>query len=182
MRRTLTRALWFTIAVIFVIEAWLWDRFEELIAWLVGLIPLDEFKRWLADTVDRLPPQAVLLIFAIPAALLFPVKLLQVWLILHQQWLWAILLLITAKLIGVGITAFIFEVTRDKLLQMDWFRAAYEKVVEWRDLARAMVEPYKVRVREAIRRLQSAPMARFWRHVWRTRRGARTVRQSPHNG
>jgi putative effector of murein hydrolase LrgA (UPF0299 family) len=174
--------MWFTIAVIFVIEAWLWDVFEGLIARCVALLPLDDFKQWLSDTVDRLPPQAVLLIFAIPAAVLFPVKLIEVWLIMHQQWFWAIMLIILAKLVGVGITAFVFEATREKLLQMDWFRAAYDKIIEWRDLARTMVEPYKIQLRDTIQRLQSESMARFWRDVWRTRRNARSVRPSSTNG
>jgi len=179
MRRTLTRAFWFVIALIFVIEAWLWDQFEALIARCVALIPLHEFKQWLADTVEKLPPQAVLFIFAIPAALLFPVKLIEVWLIVHRQWFWAVLVVIAAKLVGVGITAFVFDVTREKLLQMDWFRAAYDKIIEWRDLANAMVEPFKIRIREWVQRMRSESMARIWRAVVRTRR---TVRQSTPNG
>lgn len=182
MRRILTRTMWLSIAVIFVIEAWLWDRLEVVIARCVALLPLREFKQWLADAVDRLPPQAVLLIFAIPAALLFPVKLIEVWLIMHRQWFWAIALIIFAKLLGVGITAFVFEVTRDKLLQMDWFRAAYDKIIEWRDLARALIEPYKIQLHNAVRRLQSESMARFWRAVSRLRREARAVRQPSSNG
>lgn len=181
MPRIITRTFWFVIALIFVIEAWLWDQLEVVVARTVALIPLDEFKQWLAETVDRLPPAAVLFIFAIPAALLFPVKLVEVWLIMHQQWFWAIVLIIFAKLVGVGITAFIFEVTRDKLLQMDWFRAAYDKVIEWRDLARALVEPYKMQLRDAMRRMRSESMTRFWRMVTRTRRTVRAVRQSSSN-
>ena len=179
MRRTLTRAFWFVIALVFVVEAWLWDHLEVVVARCVALIPLHELKQWLADAVEKLPPQAVLLIFAIPAALLFPVKLIEVWLIMHQQWFWAIVMIIAAKLIGVGITAFVFDVTRDKLLQMEWFRAAYEKIMEWRDLAHAMIEPFRTRIRDWVRQMRSDSMARFWRAVVRTRR---TVRQSSSNG
>jgi hypothetical protein len=179
MRHALSRLLWFTLAVVFLVEAWLWDKLEIVVARFVDLIPLNAFKQWLADTVDRLPPQAVLGIFAVPLVLLFPFKLMQVWLIMHQQWVAAILMLVFVKLVGMGTTAFVFEVTRDKLLEMAWFRRFYEKIVYWRNLARAMVEPYKVRLREAIRRLQSESSRRFWRNVARVRRDTRAVRQSP---
>jgi hypothetical protein len=47
-----------------------------------------------------------------------PVEFLEVWLIVTQQWIAATVVLVLAKLAGVGITAFIFEATKDKLLQM----------------------------------------------------------------
>ena len=37
-------------------------------------------------------------------------------------------------------TSFLFAATRDKLLQMDWFRAAYDKIIEWRALAQQLIE------------------------------------------
>jgi hypothetical protein len=55
-----------------------------------------------------------------------PVEFLEVWLIVTQQWIAATVVLVLAKLAGVGITAFIFEATKDKLLQMAWFRWVYD--------------------------------------------------------
>jgi len=38
--RRLLRPLWVLLALIFLVEAWLWDRVEPVIARVVALIPL----------------------------------------------------------------------------------------------------------------------------------------------
>jgi hypothetical protein len=55
-----------------------------------------------------------------------------------------------AKFLGVGVAAFIFDVTRDKLLEMRWFEALYEFVMALRAKATALVEPIKIRIREVL--------------------------------
>ena len=56
-----------------------------------------------------------------PVIPLFPLKLVGLWLLAHEYWLSAIVVIIFAKFVGVGVTAFIFDVTRPKLLEMEWF-------------------------------------------------------------
>ena len=60
MLRRLLQPIWVLLAIIFLIEAWLWDHLEPIVAWFVALIPLRAFKQWLADRVvqSRRPPQA----------------------------------------------------------------------------------------------------------------------------
>jgi hypothetical protein len=176
MWRTLTRLFWLTIALIFVVEAWLWDRLEPIVERCVALLPLRALKDLVAEQVEELSPPATLIVFAVPAALLFPLKLLAIWLIAHQQWFWALSTVLFAKLLGLGVTSFLFSVTRDKLLQMDWFRAAYEKIVEWRTLAEQLVEPFKTQIRRLVKQLQTESFARFWRLVTRMRRRAQAAR------
>ena len=36
----------------------------------------------------------------------------------------AVIIIVFAKFVGVGVTAFIFDVTRPKLLEMAWFEKA----------------------------------------------------------
>ena len=64
-----------------------------------------------------------LIVFIVPVLPLFPLKLVGLWLLTHEYWLSAITTILFAKLLGVGVTAFIFDVTRDKLLEMRWFEA-----------------------------------------------------------
>jgi hypothetical protein len=52
--RRLLRPLWVLLALIFLFEAWLWDRVEPIIARVVALIPLPRLKAWLADRVEHL--------------------------------------------------------------------------------------------------------------------------------
>jgi hypothetical protein len=86
-----------------------------------------------------LSPPATLVVAAIPLlALAVPLKFLELYTIATGQWLLAILVLLFVKLVGVGITAFIFDVTRDKLLQMAWFARMYGWFVWARDWAQAV--------------------------------------------
>src|SRR5580704_7061589 len=133
--RKLVRAVWVVLAVLFLIEAWLWDHLEPVVARVVGLIPWQGLKSALVRLIARLSPEATLIVFVVPFILLLPLKFLEVWLIIRQQWIGAIIVLVVAKLVGLGVTAFIFEVTRDKLLQMAWFRRVYEFFIWLRDWA-----------------------------------------------
>jgi hypothetical protein len=53
-------------------------------------------------------------------------------LLAHKYFGGATALIVFQKILGVGIVAFVFDVTRDKLLQMGWFRALYEFVLNLR--------------------------------------------------
>ena len=50
-------------------------------------------------------------------------------------------MLVAAKLLGLGVTAFIFEVTKDKLLQLAWFRRLYAFFIWLRGWAHEKVDP-----------------------------------------
>ena len=150
MMRRLLQPLWVLLAVVFLIEAWLWDHLEPIVERAVALIPLREFKQWLAERVDTLSPAMTLIVFFVPVIPLFPLKLVGLWLLTHEYWLSAILTIVFAKFLGVGVTAFIFDVTRPKLLQMEWFETLYEFVIEIRKKARALVEPVTSRIRDAL--------------------------------
>ncbi len=148
--RRLLQPLWVLLAIIFLIEAWLWDHLEPIVAWFVALIPLRAFKQWLAERVDALSPAMTLIVFIVPVIPLFPLKLVGLWLLAHEYWISALLTIIFAKFLGVGVAAFIFDVTRDKLLEMDWFETLYEFVIELRAKATALVDPIKLRIKEIL--------------------------------
>jgi len=149
MLRRLLQPLWILLAIIFLIEAWLWDHLEPIVAWVVAMIPLRTFKQWLADRVDTLTPAMTLIVFIVPVLPLFPLKLVGFWLLTHEYWLSAVLTIIFAKFLGVGVAAFVFDVTRPKLLEMQWFESLYDFVIELRAKAAALVDPIKLRIKEA---------------------------------
>jgi hypothetical protein len=146
MLRRLLQPLWVLLAIIFLIEAWLWDHLEPIVAWVVSVLPLRAFKRWLAERVDTLSPAMTLIVFIVPVIPLFPLKLVGMWLLMHEYWMSAVFTILFAKLVGVGITAFVFDVTRPKLLEMVWFEAFYDFVMALRAKAKALVEPIKERM------------------------------------
>src|SRR5438128_6174653 len=151
MMRRLLQPFWVLLAVIFLIEAWLWDHLEPIVERIVALIPLRTFKQWLAERVDTLSPAMTLIVFIVPVIPLFPLKLVGLWLLTHEHWMSAIATIVFAKFLGVGVTAFIFDVTREKLLEMRWFEKLYEFVLAMRAKAAALVEPVKQRIRDVVR-------------------------------
>src|ERR1700761_2404608 len=88
--RRLLHPIWILLAVIFLIEAWLWDHLEPIVARFVALIPLRAFKEWLAERVDTLSPAMTLIVFIVPVIPLFPLKLVGMWLLMHEHWASAI--------------------------------------------------------------------------------------------
>src|ERR1700758_2873836 len=151
MMRRLLQPVWILLAIIFLIEAWLWDHLEPIIAGIVAAIPLRAFKQWLAERVDTLSPAMTLIVFIVPVIPLFPLKLIGVWLLVHEYWLSALTTILFAKLVGVGVTAFVFDVTRPKLLEMAWFEKLYEFVLTLRAKAKELVDPVKRRILEVLR-------------------------------
>ena len=176
MMRRLLQPLWVLLAIIFLIEAWLWDHLEPIVARVVALIPLRAFKQWLAERVDTLSPAVTLIVFIVPVIPLFPLKLVGFWLLTHEYWISAILTIVFAKFVGVGVAAFVFDVTRDKLLEMDWFEALYEFVMDLRAKATALVEPVKLRIRDALRGDGSGWSSRMLRLIQRFRKSVHEAR------
>jgi len=176
MTRRLLQPVWVLLAIIFLIEAWLWDQLEPIVAWFVALIPLRSFKQWLAERVDTLSPAMTLIVFIVPVIPLFPLKLVGLWLLTHEYWIGGVLTFIFAKFLGVGVAAFVFDVTRDKLLEMNWFEALYDFVIELRAKATALVEPIKSRIRDALRGDGSGWSSRTLRLIQRFRKSVHEAR------
>ena len=130
MRRVL-KPLWIVLALVFLFEAWLWERLRPVVAAAVNVVAWDRLRARLARLVSWLPPWAVLIVFVIPFLVLLPLKFLEVYFLVHRQWIAAIFVLVLAKLLGLGVTAFIFDVTKPKLLQMAWFRWLYGLMLVW---------------------------------------------------
>jgi hypothetical protein len=176
MLRRLLQPIWVLLAVIFLIEAWLWDHLEPIVAWVVAKLPLQAFKTWLADRVDALSPAMTLIVFAVPVIPLFPLKLVGFYLLTHEYWLSAVFTILFAKLVGVGITAFVFDVTRPKLLEMGWFERLYEFVMGLRAKAAALVDPIKRRILEILRGDGDRWSSRMLRLIQRFRKSVHEAR------
>jgi len=176
MLRRLLQPVWVLLAIIFLIEAWLWDHLEPIVARVVALIPLARFKQWLTERVDALPPAMTLIVFAVPILPLFPLKLVGLYLLTHEYWLTGMSTFLFAKMVGVGVTAFVFDVTRDKLLEMRWFERIYDLVLKLRAKAAELVDPVKRRIRELIAGNGEGWSSRTLRLIQRFRRSVHQAR------
>jgi hypothetical protein len=170
MWRKAARPLWIFLALVFLFEAWLWEKLSPIVAAIVAVIPLREIKVRIAVAIERLPPAATVVVFVVPVALLLPIKFAGIWLLARGHWMMALGALASAKVVGVGITAFLFDATRDKLLQIAWFRALYDAVMRGLAWAHGLIDPVKRRVRKWLRVMRPGQAGKFLRRVMRIRR------------
>jgi hypothetical protein len=168
--RRIVRVFWVILALLFLLEAWLWSRLEPVVAALVALLPLKTIKAKTAAAIEGLPPAATLVVFLVPVAVLLPVKIAALWLLHGGHWFGGVAVLVFAKLAGLGVTAFVFEITRPKLLQLAWFARLYALVMRGLAWAHEMVDPVKRRIRQYTYMLRPRNAGRFYRHLRRVRR------------
>jgi hypothetical protein len=177
--RRLLKPLWILLALVFLFEAWLWEHLRPLVQWLVDRLAWDRLKARVAAAIAVLPPYPTLLVFLIPVVLLFPIKLLGLWFLAKGWWLGAMATLAGAKVVSMGVTAFIFDVTRPKLLQLPWFAWAYARVLVWLAWAHGLIDPIKARIR-AWTQAMLAPIRRrlgSLRWLLRPKRAGRFLRR-----
>jgi hypothetical protein len=175
MRRILLRPLLVFLALVFLFEAWLWDRLAPFVAWIVARIPWVAFKARIAAAIEGLPPYPTLLVFFFPIIFLFPLKLLGLWMLAHGFWMAAVAALVLAKVVSIGVMAFIFELTKPKLLQLPWFRWLYDHMLIWRDWAHGLVDPIQQRLRRMFRLFAPRRAGRTLKLLVRIRRRMRAA-------
>lgn len=133
-------------AVLFLIEAWLWDWTLALGRAAIRLLPWQAFKDAVARIIASLPPYGALAFFVIPIFVVEPLKVFAVRAMAHGHIIKGLIGLAALKFVGVGVFAFIFDLTRDKVLEIAWFARFYRWVLMWRDKAHAFIAPYKAAV------------------------------------
>ncbi|MFY9600709.1 MAG: hypothetical protein WAR02_10770, partial [Pseudolabrys sp.] len=170
MRRNFFRPVWVILALLLLLEAWLWDHLEPIVARIVNVIPWGRVKTILGGLIEKLPPYASLVVFIVPVIVLLPLKFLEVYFIATANWFAAIVALVFAKLVGLGVTAFVFDVTRGKLLQIAWFRRMYDWFIWARDWARTQTEPIRARIRKIFWLFMPERAGRTFRRLIRLRR------------
>lgn len=169
--RRLTRPFWILLAIVFLFEAWLWSQLAPIVAWIVDRIAWRELKIRTAAAIEELPPYPTLLVFLVPVLLLLPLKFLGLWMLAHGSWPGAMATLALAKVVSMGVTAFIFDVTKPKLMKLAWFARFYAWVIRGLDWAHALVDPFKADVRDWMRRNLAPIRRRLGQLFWMTKPG-----------
>jgi hypothetical protein len=167
--RRLLRPLWIALAVVFLLEAWVWDYGRVVVGAVVTRIPWRRLKEGAQAMIAPLPAGGTLAVFLIPVVLLFPLKICAVWLALKGMWVRAILVLVCAKLFGFGLSAFVFDVCRDKLFELSVCRRLYHGIVAARHQAHGRVDPLIRRLRQRFGSLERRGSTRLLRFIMRLR-------------
>ena len=116
-------------ALILLFEEWGWRPLVEALAWLSRFRVFARIERFIAS----LPPYGALAALAIPTAILFPLKLLAVYLVANGQVIAAGLLFVGAKIASTAFIARIFMLTQPALMRIGWFAAIYNFVMPWKE-------------------------------------------------
>ncbi len=137
-----------------VLEETFW-RWAKALGALVARIPV--FAA-LEALILRLDARAVLLLFAIPIAALFPVKLAALWLIGSGHWLAGAAVLLAAKTLGTAFSARLYVVAEPKLMTIPAFAWVRGQVVALLARAHAFLDASASMraVRAAAARLRAA--------------------------
>ena len=115
------------LAVFLIIEEWLWDGLSACGHYLIALLRLESFERWLTQTT----PNTALLAFLIPVLIVTPINLAAIWLMIQGLLLQGILLEIFAKLLGTLLVARVFTLTKPQLLSFKVINAIYVTISGW---------------------------------------------------
>lgn len=148
-------------AVVLFIEEWGWRPLTACVAWIARWPP---FAR-LEAAIRRVPPFGALVLFIVPAVLLFPVKVAALWLMHQGHTGLGLLIIVVAKLVGTALVGRIYVLTQAQLMQFAWFaralgwwiatkarvKAAVHRSALWRTL-RALRRRVRVRLRVLVKR------------------------------
>lgn len=134
------------LAVLFLVEAWIWDACAALGRWLARVLRLAGVVEALRRMVARTPPPLVLALFVIPVAVILPFKIGALWLIARGHFLLGGLTFFAAKTTGVGVSAVLFDLCRERLLLMAWFARLYGLLLALRAWAHELVAPARAQV------------------------------------
>lgn len=121
------------LALVVIFEEWGWQPLQAALARLARFKPWAAVERWIAG----LPPYGALAAFALPMTLLFPLKLVAVYLFANGKYILGAGLLTGAKLTSTAFVARIFTLTKPTLMQIGWFARAYARFVPWEEAAMA---------------------------------------------
>ncbi|GGF88266.1 hypothetical protein GCM10007301_55180 [Azorhizobium oxalatiphilum] len=160
------------IALLFLIEAWLWAKTAPMVRWVIQHIPFERAKQALAEWARRLPPYGALVLFIVPLILIEPINILALWFYAHKQFVLGSLCFLVAKLVGVGLMAFLFEACREQLRSIRWFSRLIDWVIAANHWAHSLVEPYKQELKAAFAAWTKGKGNGFWRRVMDIRRRA----------
>ena len=137
LRRVVTPPLVVLAVLVVLFEETFWRWMTGLGHWLAARIPVFVL---LERLIERMSPRFVGIVFAVPLALLVPVKLAAVWLIVHRHVFTGVALVVTVKVVATAFSARLFALARPKLMQLRSFAWAYGHVTRWIAFAHEYVE------------------------------------------
>lgn len=127
--RGLRVGLQIVLALWIVLEEWGWRPLAAALAQLARWQPIAALER----VVANLPPYLALVAFALPSALLLPLKFLALMLVARGYYLAPIALFLVAKVVATALVARLFMLTQPALMRIPWFAWGYNILMPWKE-------------------------------------------------
>jgi len=115
------------LAIVLIIEEWLWDLLTAFGHTLVKWLHLEAFEQWLSRT----SPLVALVAFSIPILIVTPINILAFALLAKGLILQGVLLEALAKLLGTLLVTRVFALTKPQLLTFSLLRFVYNTITTW---------------------------------------------------
>jgi len=162
--RGLRRALRFVLlafaAAILFIEEWGWRPLTRFMGWVAKWPPLARLEQ----LIQGLSSRWALVLFLVPAVLLFPVKLAALWLIHQGHTGLGLTVIVLAKLVGTALVGRLFVLTEAQLMKFAWFARALGWWRQTKERVKAAVKASLTwRAAQALRRRVRVMLRRFGR-------------------
>jgi hypothetical protein len=139
------------LAVVFMAEAWIWDGCTRIARALAAIIPWAAFKHRVKTAIAFLPAPVVVVLFVVPLVIVELIKPVTLWVAATGHPIAGLTAYVLAQFGGVGVVAAMFDLTRDKLMEMRSFVWCYDKVMAFHDFAHRLLAPYKEAVLRELR-------------------------------
>lgn len=146
------------LAIILIIEEWLWDALSAFGHFLISLLHLEEFERWLI----QLSPNTALIAFMIPILIVTPINLAALGLLANGLILQGILLEVLAKVLGTLLVSRVFALTKSQLLTFKVLAVIYSTIMRWLTWAHQKVTETKVYQLAKVLKAQAKHMIVTW--------------------
>jgi hypothetical protein len=113
----LTAPVALVLALLFVLEDWLWQPLLGAMVALGRLPPV----RWLETRIQALPSWPALAVFVVPALVLLPFKFVGLMLIGQGKRALGLAVFLLAKVVGTALFARLYQLTAPALRRLAWF-------------------------------------------------------------
>jgi len=147
-KRAFVEGLGFIFAGIIVVEGWLWKQGNIAIQRLARETSFVSFEARLRKSIADLSPLVTLAAYLAPAALLLPILQSGVNLLSEGAILTGAIVFFISQTLLIAISAYLFELCRNKLFQISWVAPCCERVFRTHAWATAYVSPVLLRRRE----------------------------------
>ena len=129
LRKLIFAPLVYVAALFLLIEEWFWDMGTRLFRIIAAWPPVAVLE----ERIRALRPYPALCLFALPAVLLFPIKILALVAIASGHAVGGVCAIIVAKLGGAAAVARLYVLTRPVLLTLPWFARWHDAFIVLKD-------------------------------------------------